>query len=103
MLPIRQGYRGDLPVDGASGNFEWQGYIPFAELPAFYNPPSGVIVSANQNPFPEKFPYPVKGNFGPPYPFQQIRALLSPRQGWRAADMLRGQTDIYSPFMPFVA
>ncbi|HJZ95505.1 MAG TPA: penicillin acylase family protein [Candidatus Solibacter sp.] len=103
MLPIRRGYRGDLPVDGPSGNFEWQGYIPFAELPAIYNPPSGMIVTANQNPFPDKFPYPLNGNFAPPYRFQQIRALLSAKEGWRARDMLRVQTDVYSPFMHFVA
>jgi penicillin amidase len=103
MLPIRKGYRGDVPVDGSSGNFEWQGYIPFAELPAIYNPPSGMIVSANQNPFPADFPYPVNGNFGPPYRYQQIRALLSAREGWRASDMLRVQTDLYSPFLHFIA
>ncbi|HTP31620.1 MAG TPA: penicillin acylase family protein [Candidatus Acidoferrales bacterium] len=102
-LPIRRTYRGDLPVDGASGNFEWQGFIPFGELPAFYNPPSGMIVTANQNPFPEKFPYAVNGNFGPPYRSQQIRALLRAREGWRAADMLRVQTDLYSAFMHFLS
>ena len=102
-LPIRKGYRGDLPVDGSSGNFEWDGYIPFDQLPMFYNPPSGMIVSANQDPFPENFPYPLNGNFGPPYRSQQICALLGAREGWRAPDMLRVQTDIYSALMRFVA
>jgi penicillin amidase len=103
VLPIRHGYRGDLPVDGASGNFEWQGFIPFGELPSIYNPASGMIVTANQNPFPENFPYPVNGNFAPPYRYRQIRALLAAREGWRAADMLKVQTDVYSPFLHFVA
>ena len=83
-LPSRRNYRGDVPVDGSSGNFEWDGYIPFDELPSVYNPPSGIIVTANQNPFPENYPYPVNGNFAPPYRAQQIRALLSARNGWRA-------------------
>jgi len=102
-LPIRRGFRGDFPVDGASGNFEWQGFIPFAELPTIYNPPSGMLITANQDPFPRDFPYPVNGNFAPPYRFEQIKALLSAREGWRAEDMLRVQTDIYSPFLQFVA
>ena len=102
-LPIRRTYRGDLPVDGASGKFEWQGFIPFDELPSRYNPPSGMIVTANQNPFPENFPYAVNGNFGPPYRFHQIRALLTAHEGWRAPEMLRVQTDVYSPFMRFLA
>src|SRR5581483_2007521 len=51
-LPKRKGYAGDVPVDGSSGDFDWDGYIPFDQLPSFYNPPSGIIVTANQNPFP---------------------------------------------------
>ena len=27
-LPIRRSYVGDVPVDGSSGDFEWEGYIP---------------------------------------------------------------------------
>jgi penicillin amidase len=102
-LPRRRNYRGDLPVDGSSGNFEWDGYIPFDELPNLYNPPSGMIVSANQNTFPANFPYPVNGNFAPPYRAQQIRALLSVHNGWHAGDMLTVQKDIYSAFSHFLA
>jgi len=102
-LPRRRNYRGDVPADGASGNFEWDGYIPFDELPNLYNPPSGMIVSANQNSFPENFPYPVNGNFAPPYRAQQIRALLSAHNGWRAGEMLGVQKDIYSAFSHFLA
>jgi penicillin amidase len=90
-------------VDGASGNFEWDGYIPFDELPSLYNPPNGMIVSANQNTFPENFPYPMNGNFAPPYRSQQIRALLSAHNGWRAGEMLGVQKDIYSAFSHFLA
>jgi penicillin amidase len=102
-LPRRRNYRGDVPVDGSSGNFEWDGYIPFDELPSVYNPPSGMIVSANQNTFPENFAYPVNGNFAPPYRARQIRALLSAHNGWRAEDMLTVQKDIYSAFSHFLA
>ncbi|MEO8595967.1 MAG: penicillin acylase family protein [Candidatus Solibacter sp.] len=102
-LPRRRNYRGDLPVDGTSGNFEWDGYIPFDELPSVYNPPGGIIVSANQNTFPEQYPYPVNGNFAPPYRAQQIRDLLSARKGWKAEEMLNVQKDIYSPFSHFLA
>ena len=103
MLPRRRNYRGDIPVDGSSGNFEWEGYIPFEELPSVYNPPGGMIVTANQNPFPENFPYPVNGNFAPPQRFMQIRALLSAREGWRPPDMLTVQKDVYSAFSHFLA
>jgi penicillin amidase len=97
-LPIRKGYAGDVPVDGSSGENEWQGFIPFDELPTFYNPAAGVIVTANQNPFPANYPYAVNGNFSSHYRSRQIRDLLTARNGWRAADMLTVQKDVYSAF-----
>jgi penicillin amidase len=102
-LPKRHGFTGDVPVDGASGEFEWDGSIPFDELPAVYNPPSGMIVTANQNPFPANYPYPVSGNFASPYRARQIRALLSKREKWAAADLLAVQKDVYSEFDHFLA
>jgi len=102
-LPKRTGYRGDVPVDGASGKFEWDGFIPFEELPSFFNPPNGIIVSANQNPFPADFPYPVNGDFAPPDRSIQIRRRLEAREGWKAADLLSVQGDVYSSFGRFLA
>jgi penicillin amidase len=102
-LPIRKGFTGDVPLDGSSGDFEWDGYIPFDQLPSAYNPPSGIVATANQNPFPANYPYPVNGNFAPPFRSQRIRELLSARTGWRAPDMLSVQTDIYSAFDKFLA
>ena len=103
LLPIRKGYTGDVPVDGSSGENEWQGFIPFDELPAFYNPPAGVIVTANQNPFPPDYAYAVNGNFASHYRSRQIRNLLMARNGWRAEDMLTVQKDVYSSFFQYLA
>src|ERR1017187_10031291 len=103
VLPKRRGYSGDLPVDGSSGNFDWDGFIPFDQLPSAFNPASGIIASANQNPFPPDFPYPVNGNFAPPYRVLRIREMLAAHNGWRAADMLGVQGDIYSAFSKFLA
>jgi penicillin G amidase len=103
MLPIRRNYDGDVPVDGASGDFEWDGYIPFDQLPVFYNPPRGWIVTANQNPFPENFPFRVSGDFGTPYRSREIRDRLLARAGWKPQDMLGVQKDVYSGFSSFLA
>jgi penicillin amidase len=102
-LPIRRNYSGDVPVDGASGDFEWDGYIPFDELPSAWNPPSGLIVTANQNPFPASYPYRVNGNFASHYRSRQIRNRLSARNGWRAPEMLGVETDLYSGFSHYLA
>jgi penicillin G amidase len=102
-LPQRKGFTGDVPLDGPSGKFEWDGFIPFEQLPSVFNPPSGIIVSANQNPFPPNTTYTVHGNFASPDRARQIRSLLSARKGWRAGDMLTVQKDVYSAFDKFLA
>jgi len=102
-LPVRKTFAGDVPVDGARGNFEWAGFIPFDELPSSYNPPSGVLVSANQNPFPAQTPWIVNGRFAPHYRERQILDRLNARAKWDAAGMLSIQTDVYSPLLKYVA
>ncbi len=103
-FPTRRNYSGDVPVDGASGEFEWDGFIPFDQLPRAYNPPSGMIVTANQNPFPAEYPFKVSGKFSAHYRERQIEALLKAKpNGAKVEDMLRIQTDVYSPFLHFIA
>jgi penicillin G amidase len=102
-LPKRRGYLGDLPVDGASNAYDWDGYIPFDQLPTAFNPPRGMIVSANQDPFPPDYPYPVSGDFAPGDRSQQIFDLLSAHKGWEPEQMLSIQTDVYSPWLHFLA
>lgn len=102
-LPLRRSYSGDEPVDGSSGEFEWEGFIPFEELPSALNPASGMVVTANQDPFPRDYPYRVNGSFAPGYRAGQIRALLRSKRGWKPEDMLAVQKDVYSPLHHFLA
>jgi penicillin G amidase len=103
MLPIRKNFDGDVPLDGSTGDSEWDGFIPFDQLPAFYNPPRGWIVTANQNPFPENYPYRVSGEFGAPYRSNEIRDRLTARVGWKPEEMLGVEKDVYSAFSSFLA
>jgi penicillin amidase len=103
-LPVRRNYKGDVPVDGSSGLNEWDGYIPFEELPQVFNPPNGYIVTANQNPFPAEYPYNVGGHFAAPYRANQILDMLkSGGAKLRPEDSLRIQKDVYSGFNKFLA
>jgi penicillin amidase len=103
QLPIRKNYDGDVPVDGSSGDNEWEGFIPFDQLPSFYNPPQGWIITANQNPFPKDYPYRVHGDFASPFRSLEIRSLLTARDGWKPDQMLAVQKDVYSAFSRFLA
>ena len=93
----------DAPLDGASGQAEWTGYIPFEQMPSIYNPASGIVATANQNPFPPDFPYQVNGSFADRYRVRQIRALLQAKDKLTVEDMLRVQKDVYSAYDRFLA
>jgi penicillin amidase len=102
-LPIRRNFEGDVPADGSSGQSEWDGYIPFEELPHYFNPAGGVIVSANQNLFPENYAYRVHGAFDSHFRSRQILDRLNSRPKWDVAGQLGIQTDVYSAAAHFLA
>jgi penicillin amidase len=57
-LPIRaEGLVGDLPIPGWLSENDWQGFVPFEELPYTINPSSGYIITANQSVHPDQ-PWP---------------------------------------------
>ncbi len=102
-LPIRHFASGTL-LDGTNPRNEWDGYIPFDDLPQSFNPPEGMIASANSNPFPSDYRYQVSGNFAPPDRRDQILSLL--RAGGnklKPSDMLRIQKDVYSAYHHYLA
>src|SRR6266496_2808086 len=48
-------HTGLVPIDGTTHKYEWNGYIPFDDLPRIYNPPRGYIATANQAVVPLDF------------------------------------------------
>ncbi len=78
-LPIRAGLEGERVRDGASGDQEWTGWIPSDQLPWQLDPPSGRIVTANNRPVDDDYPYWIgpEAEFDPGYRSARIDALLS--------------------------
>jgi len=56
-IPIRAKGNGQAPVPGWTDDYEWQGFIPFEELPSVFNPAEGYIVTANNQASPRDYPY----------------------------------------------
>lgn len=57
-IPIRaKNHLGTIPVSGSSGEYEWQGYIPFEHLPYLYNPPTGYVAAVNNKTTTDAYPY----------------------------------------------
>jgi penicillin G amidase len=102
-LPIRNGFTGDVPLDGASGTQEWNGYVAFAQMPSFVNPASGIVATANQNPFPADVTFGLSGFFADRYRIDQILDRLRAKQKLSVDDMLSIQKDVYSAYNHYLA
>ena len=79
-----------------SAAHEWSGYIPFDQLPQIYDPPGGVIATANARIVPDDYAYPVTLNWAAPYRNERIWHVLAHRTGLKVEDMPAIQIDIYS-------
>jgi penicillin amidase len=95
-VPIRAAGDGSLPVSGADDAHEWTGYIPFDKLPSIYNPPSGVIGTANARIAPDGFPYSISAEWDAPWRAERIYHVLESGRRFGATDMLALQNDIHS-------
>lgn len=95
-IPIRnKNHKGNLPVPGWSGEYEWLGYIPFEKLPSIYNPSKGIIATAN-NRVMDNYPYQICSEHFSGYRIQQIDKLLNSKEKFSIKDMQKFQTDVYS-------
>ncbi len=75
LAPIRK-WTGLLPMPGAGG-FDWIGFVPFGELPHFFNPKEGFIATANHKMIPERYPYNVGFEWASPYRITRIRSVFA--------------------------
>lgn len=75
-IPIRSRDNGRLPVPGWDGEHEWRGNIPFDQLPRAVNPPEGYIVTANNKPVGEDYPYYISAEFTPGFRAARVTAAL---------------------------
>ncbi len=96
-IPLRAaGHDGLVPVPGWSGENEWQGFIPFAEMPRAFNPPEGFIVSANNKVAGEEYPYHLAYDMADGYRAQRIRERLETASDLTPDDVRDLQADVYS-------
>jgi penicillin G amidase len=81
-IPIRKSGDGWLPAPGWSGDYDWQGFIPFDQLPQATNPASGHFISANNKIVPDSYPYFISRDWDLPDRAERIEELLKtmPRQ-----------------------
>jgi len=95
-LPIRRGGCPDLPKPGWTGEYEWDGYIPYEELPEVTNPPNGMLVTANNRIAPDDYPHHISSEYLDGYRAARIEQLLNEKEKLSLDDFERIQLDLYS-------
>jgi penicillin amidase len=95
-IPIRASGDGASPADGWTGAAEWTGWVPFDALPHAYDPPSHVIVTANNRPEPDGYPYLLGLEWAEPYRAQRIVDRLREKPKLSVDDSVAIQADTVS-------
>ncbi len=96
FVPVRKTGDGRLPYDGATDAGEWTGFIPFAELPHVYDPPSGIIITANNRIIGRSYKHFLTNSWAAPYRARRIYDLLNAKPKHDLTDFARIQYDAYS-------
>lgn len=79
LVPRRRKGDGLSPVPGWTGEFGWDEWIPFEELPVYVNPPEGFIATANNCMTGDSYPCMLTSEWMPDYRARRIRELLAER------------------------
>jgi penicillin G amidase len=96
VVPIRKSGDGSVPYDGATDAGEWTGWIPFDKLPHLYDPPNGIIVTANQRIVGTDYPYFLTHSWAQPYRARRIWDLLNQKPKLTTDDFRKIQGDVTS-------
>jgi penicillin amidase len=91
-VPIRKRGEGLVPSPGWSGQYEWNGSIPFEDLPTAFNPPDGLWANANHD-VAKRSRYFFGREFIDPSRYQRIRQVLESKQRHSAVDFGALQAD----------
>jgi penicillin amidase len=96
-VPIRHS-GGILVYPGDTSLYDWQGVVPFEELPNSYNPECGYVSSANNKTVGEDYPYYIGTWFSLPWRIGRIREMLEEKELFGTDDFKRMLRDQHSHF-----
>ena len=102
-VPIRAAGDGSLPASGTDDAHEWKGWIPFDDMPHVYDPPSGILATANGRITPDGYKYSISTEWEAPWRTDRIYRVLESGKKFAPEDMLALQMDIASTYDRFCA
>jgi len=98
-VPVREG-NAAMIFPGDTSLYDWQGMVPFKELPHQYNPGDGMVSSANNKTVDPDYPHYISHWFDLAPRIQRIRQMLSSRDKLSVDDFTDIQTDHRSLMVP---
>ena len=97
-VPIRKEGSSLIPRPGDNPDYDWQGKVPYEEMPYLYNPTKGYISTANNKTITDDFPYYISGLWADPSRAEQLVRRLDSLEKMTVDDMKSIQLDQTSPF-----
>jgi penicillin G amidase len=93
LYPNRRQGDGTVPVPGWTDAYEWEGWIPFDDLPRAFNPEDGFLCTANNKMHDESYPYVLGRDFLPPFRARRIAQMITAREHHDRESFAAMQTD----------
>lgn len=94
-IPVRnvseRGYR-----HGWDPSHQWEGVIPFEDMPHLIDPPRGYVATANNRVAPDDFAFPLSGTWVVGWRARRCRELIESRPSLSAEDCKAFQLDCFS-------
>ncbi len=105
-LPLRRFVNSPTMIyDGTTDTYDWNGYVPFEEMPILFNSPSDFISTANNKTI-ESFSYHISNVWEPPSRIDRINELLNSKEKHSVDDFKDYQYDFQSKYaediLPFL-
>ncbi len=97
-IPIRKNAENPVPRPGSNKDYDWQGYVPFDEMPYLYNPSSGYIATANNKTIGDEFPHYISNFWLHPSRVERIIERLEEEVHIDVHEVKDIQNDIVSVF-----
>lgn len=95
-VPIRAKGDGTLPVPGATGEYDWTGFIRYEDLPQVVDPPDGVLIAANNKLVDDSYPFLIAKEWYFPQRAERIAEVLAEKERWSPEEMQALQNDVLS-------
>jgi penicillin amidase len=98
-VPVRRADNeamGRVPVPGWDAKYDWQGFIPFEQLPQYVDPPTHHIVTANNKITPPGYGPFISVDWFPPYRADRIEEMLAAQPKHTIESFEKMQADVQS-------